>query len=309
MDLSDFTTADGTRLRVGSWPAPAGRPARGTALLLNGRSEFVEKHAASAEALVERGFAVHSLDWRGQGSSDRPLPQRQRGHVEDFGVLATDLQALVEARGLAGEAARPLIVLAHSMGGHVALRWLAGWPGQAAAAVLVSPMVLVSVPGLAHAPEATVAPMRAFARLAVRRGRGRHYALGQGDYEPGTWRFAGNRLTGDPARFEVHREAFDTREDLRLGGVTWSWLDAAFRSSRLILDREQARRITLPVLIASAGREVLVSTRAQRRLASILPDARLIEYPDAFHEILMEREAIRSAFWSDFDTFLAEHGI
>jgi len=309
MRTLSLATPDGARLRVGRWILSDGRPPRGAALLVHGRSEFLEKHAHSAEALADRGFDVWSMDLRGQGLSDRPLPDRQRGHVEDFATLAGDLELLVRTHVAPAARGGALVVLAHSMGGHVALRWLAEYPGRAAAAVLVSPMVLVAVPGLARAPEATVAPMRLLARLAVRRGRGRQYAFGQGDYEPGTWRFAGNRLTGDPARFEVHRQAFDTREDLRLGGVTWGWLDAAFRSSRLLLDRHYARRIATPVLIASAGREVLVSTRAQRRLASILPDARLITYPDAFHEILMERDAIRTAFWSDFDTFLAEHGV
>jgi lysophospholipase len=96
---------------------------------------------------------------------------------------------------------------------------------------------------------------------------------------------------------------------VRVGGVTWGWLDAAYRSSARLDDPAYLARITAPVLICQAGREVLVSNPAQRRLAARLPDATLKVYREAFHEILMERDTIRDAFWADFDTFLAEHGV
>ena len=64
--------SDGVRLRGALWRAsdPDGS-CRGLVLLLNGRTEFVEKCALPAAALVARGFAVASVDWRGQGLSPR----------------------------------------------------------------------------------------------------------------------------------------------------------------------------------------------------------------------------------------------
>ena len=61
---------------------PAGTPPerpRGTVVLLTGRGEFIEKYATEVVGeLLERGFAVVALDWRGQGLSDRPLPSTTR---------------------------------------------------------------------------------------------------------------------------------------------------------------------------------------------------------------------------------------
>ena len=54
-----------------------------------------------------------------------------------------------------------------------------------------------------------------------------------------------------------------------------------------------------------AGQERLVDNAASRRVARLLPQCRVSVYPDARHEILMERDDIRSAFWRDTDDFLA----
>ncbi|MGE3295165.1 MAG: alpha/beta hydrolase [Geminicoccaceae bacterium] len=51
--------------------------------------------------------------------------------------------------------------------------------------------------------------------------------------------------------------------------------------------------ITTPILIMQAGRERIVSNRAERAAARRLPDARLAVFPEARHELLLERDEIR----------------
>ena len=46
------------------------RPA-GTCVLLNGQTEFIEKYFEVIDELRGRGFAVATMDWRGQGGSGR----------------------------------------------------------------------------------------------------------------------------------------------------------------------------------------------------------------------------------------------
>lgn len=302
METSFLTLRTGARLRLASWRAASAR-SRGTVLLLTGRSEPVEKYEETAGDLLARGFAVHSLDWRGQGLSDRFLADRERCHVDDFAILVADLAEVVDRVVLPADGGRPLVMLGHSMGGMLGLRFLAEHPGHVRRAAFTAPMV--GIQALRRARWL----LAGLADLAVARGRAGDYALGQGDFDPDLRSFAGNRLTSDPARFEVHRRAFQTNPELRVGGVTWGWLAAACRSTRLLLTPAYARRITVPVLIASAGREALVDNAAQKRLAQFLPDCTFTTYPDALHEILMERDEIRDGFLSDFDRFLERHGI
>ena len=84
---------DGTRLRLAHWPTDGA--ARGTVFLFNGRSEYAEKYGPTAAALTRAGWHVATLDWRGQGLSDRNGPDPMLGHVVDFAEYQQDARALL----------------------------------------------------------------------------------------------------------------------------------------------------------------------------------------------------------------------
>ena len=52
--------------------------------LFQGRAEFIEKYFETVRELRARGFAVATIDWRGQGGSERALADPRKGHVGDF---------------------------------------------------------------------------------------------------------------------------------------------------------------------------------------------------------------------------------
>lgn len=303
MEVSRYRTRDGVGLRLARWHA--GDAATGTVLLLNGRTEFVEKYEETARDLLARRLHVWSLDWRGQGLSDRPLADRERGYISDFAVLVDDLAEVVAERVTQTLAGEPLLLLAHSMGGHVALRYLAernappGRPDRVQAAALTAPMVSILTAGLARWS------VRTLARQAVALGFSESYAFGQSGWSEKELRFDGNPMTCDQARFEVAATLLRERPELRLGGATWGWLDAALRSSRYLLQSGTARRIDVPLFIARAGRDTVVSNSAIGRLTGWLPQGGMRTYTDSRHEILMETDAVRDAFWGDFDDLLA----
>jgi len=58
-------TPDGVNLRFARWAPPPGR--KGTVCLFQGRAEFIEKYFETVRELRARGFAVATMDWRGQG--------------------------------------------------------------------------------------------------------------------------------------------------------------------------------------------------------------------------------------------------
>src|SRR5205807_248701 len=81
-------TPDGVLLRYARWAPPPGR--KGTVCVFQGRTEFIEKYFEVVRDLRARGFAVATFDWRGQGLSQRPLYDRNKGHIESFAEYATD---------------------------------------------------------------------------------------------------------------------------------------------------------------------------------------------------------------------------
>ena len=132
----DFRGADNACLRAGLFPAPA---ARGTVVLMAGRSEFIEKYFEVIGELQQRGFNVATMDWRGQGLSDRLLPVREKGHIADFRSFRADLMRFSEEVAMQ-RFAGPYVLLTHSMGGAPALQILGDGYDRFACAVLCAPM-------------------------------------------------------------------------------------------------------------------------------------------------------------------------
>jgi lysophospholipase len=288
-----MTTSDNQYIRYGIWHSHNEKK-RGSVILLNGRKEFMEKHAETTGELNQRGFDVYSLDWRGQGLSSRMLANRHKGFIKNFDSYINDLnlffRKIVQPKG-----SIPLVILAHSMGGHIALRFIHEYPKIADKVVLVSPMIDIltwPLPGWL---------VRLIVRVAIKVGLDHMYIIGSGDYT--VERFKGNRLTSDPERFRDENKAILENSDLALGGVTYGWLSATFDSIDILTDPGFAKKITTPILIVSAGCDRVVSVNAQKTICSLLPHCRFTEITGARHEILKETDAVRSIFWNEFDRF------
>src|SRR5262249_3752533 len=86
-------TSDGVELRYARWAPPPGQ--KGTVCLFQGRAEFIEKYFETVRDLRTRGFAVATLDWRGQGGSQRALKNPRKGYVRSFDEYHLDLETFI----------------------------------------------------------------------------------------------------------------------------------------------------------------------------------------------------------------------
>jgi lysophospholipase len=299
----EWIVQNSTRLRLGFFNNEGATPTRAHAAVLHGRSEFIEKYAETAGDLAARGIGGAVVEWRSHGlSGGREGDNPQRHHLDDFSLLADDMEAVIARIDAQATDAAPKILLAHSMGGLGATLHLARNPHRYAAAILCSPMFAVNTAPL---------PRRAarwIAEAACALGFSRRYAFGQHDYDPAEAVFTSdNRLTSDPARYAVLHDAWKADPRLRLGGVTFGWLAAAFRAAKALTDDGvPLDRIETPVLILSAQKDRVVDARAHAVVARRFRNARVVEFPDAEHELLMERDEIRNEVWRAIDAFLAE---
>ena len=295
--IGTFAAGDGLSIRYGIWPAPTDHRI-GSVLLLNGRKEFLEKYAETIADLTNRGYDVYSIDWRGQGLSDRLLADRLKGHIESYTDYLQDLKLFID-RFVRTIARRPLIVLAHSMGAHIALRYLHDEPAVADRAVLTSPMIDIRT---APYPRQMTTIL---ARTAVTVGLADNMVPGASGRSALTRKFDANPLTSDPRRFKIESDAIRDNPALALGGPTFGWLAATLRSIDLIQSDGFLEKISVPLLMIGAGRDKVVSRTAQRLACSRLPNCRFSLLEDALHEVLMESDRIRNGFWDAFDRFAA----
>ena len=115
-----FQGFDGAPLRFAIWPSNRS-PRRGTVCVFGGRGEYIEKYFETVADLQRRGFAVATMDFRGQGGSVRELDNRRKGFVRDFADHDRDLLRFMREIVLP-DCPPPYIALGHSTGGNILLR-------------------------------------------------------------------------------------------------------------------------------------------------------------------------------------------
>ena len=288
-------TRDDCTLRAAHWP-PTARTTRGSVCLLQGRAEFIEKYYETIGELRARGFCVVAFDWRGQGESDRRTDDPHKGHVARFDEYRLDLKAVVETV-LVPLMPEPHVGLAHSMGGCVALTCaLDGWT-PFRRLVTLAPMLSIRM-------VAWPAGASALTRVLDRLGLGGRYVPFGRPVSIATRAYAGNPLSRDPARYARNAAAARAVEAGAVGDPTIAWTAEAFRAIARLRDPRAAPRIDLPTLIVAAGADPVCGTPAAERFAARLKAGGILVLPDARHEILSERDAIRQDFWAAFDAFV-----
>jgi lysophospholipase len=273
----------GARIRAAWWRGGD----RGTVVLLQGRTECVEKYGRAAGDLVARGFSVITLDWRGQGLSDRQLSDNLRGHVGDFAEYQADLDAVLEEVGRAGLPG-PLFLMAHSMGGAIGLRALMrGLPFRAA--VFSAPMWGIRMAAwqrpLARVVTALAGPLGLAQLYAPTTGRVAYLLR-----EP----FEGNVLTTDRAMWDYMRAQVQAGPEFALAGPSIAWLGAAMRECAALAALPAPQ---VPAICALGTAEMVVEVAPIHLRMAGWATGQLDLYPGARHEIMMEGPSVRERFF------------
>ncbi|MGQ3675483.1 alpha/beta fold hydrolase [Xanthobacter sp. TB0139] len=290
----EIVTDDGIRLRFARWMPHKGL--RGTVALFQGRADFIEKYYETIQDLRARGFAVATLDWRGQGGSQRLLRNPLKGHIRNFDAYQKDLQAFTR-HVLLPDCPAPHYALCHSMGGLILLKSVVEGQRWFDRMVLETPMLglkVVPMQGLVR-PLATALVWSGFARALPPGAQAR----------PSTEiPFAQNFNTSDPVRYARQAEMVRLHPALALGPPTIGWVHAAFSAMEEMADPDVIARIRQPLLIIAGGADRLVSNMAIEHLSARLVAGGHVVVPAARHELLSERDMLRAQFWAAFDAFI-----
>lgn len=280
--VSWITAQDGTRLRVAFWP----HGPKGMVAIFPGRTEVIEKYGRVVTDLAKAGYGTAIIDWRGQGLSDRLKGKPLLGYVTDFAEYQMDVAAYLAAlKAFAPDA--PLFVLAHSMGGCIALRALCnGFPARAAA--FSAPMW--GLP-LGRTTMRAVIAMTSALRLA---GMDLREVPGAG-IEFRLWEntFDNNELTSDPETYRWMQQQVQQHSELRLGAPSLRWLVAALAEIAVLSGLPVPK---VPAFCGLGTREMLVAPEAIRLRMENWPNGTLEVYDGALHELMMERAPTRRAF-------------
>ena len=285
-------THDGMELRA--LRAAAENP-RGTVILLGGRADYMERYFETMRDLMARGFTVVAFDFRGQGGSQRLLPNPLRGHIRDFKEFNEDLRAVMTEVVLP-HCVRPYYAIAHSTGGNILLHNLRKqqWFDKA---IILAPLI-----GLVYG-NWPLWLVRILLFLCTSLGFGWMFLPGQNRGPFGRKDFPGNPLSSDKKRWDRDTGILEQFPHLGTGGPTFSWLKAARKSIASLRAMKHRDLLACPVLIVAAGLDRVVDIEAMHRFANRVSGVSVVVIRESLHEILSERDEIRNQLLAMFEAF------
>ena len=288
-EVALLTTADGVLLRTACWSPPDG--SRGTVLLLQGRAEMIEKYFETIAEFLQKGFAVIAFDWRGQGGSQRLLSDPMKGHIGSFDDYQTDLDAVLHHYH--AQLQKPVLLLAHSMGGLIAMEALARRPHLARAVVLSAPMFGI------HVLQKQLW-LKALIKLLCLFGCKTREPPMHRSQSPFTMAYTRNPLTRDQRRFERMKAILNAQARLAVGMPTLGWLNEALKAMNGLSKNLSALKHNNPppITIFLPRADRVTATPLTRHVCASHTTMALIEIDDSEHEVFMESDPVRAQVWA-----------
>jgi lysophospholipase len=251
----------GARLFSRSYETPS---CSGEVIVVHGFAEHSGRYGALVDHLRSKAYSVTVYDQRGHGRSEG-----LRGHIDRFDIYEDDLDAVVShvrSRSLATR----ITLIGHSLGGLIALRYLARGGEQVRGAVISAPLLRVAV----AVPPAKVLIARVAASVAPRLRM-------KNEIDP-------LLLSRDAAVGDAY-----AMDPLVGKLVSARWFVEAVRAMKEAM--EWAPRVTVPLLVMHGTLDRLASVEATEeffsRAGSI--DKQLNIYPGYYHELFNEPEKQR----------------
>lgn len=286
---------------------------QGGVVIVSGRTEGLVLYQETIADLLRNGWSVYIYDHRGQGFSTRLLDdasQASRGHIDQFQHYVEDLNTFTQmvAARRAGSP-RPMVLLAHSMGGAISSLYLASHTHPYKGAALITPMHQPWLAGPRSTLTSRVADALcqklAFEATFTLFDLSSAYVADE-DFDKLPQGMADDSVTSSPERLRLNWQA---RADAcsgdacghinaKVGGPTVRWLNQACSAAQTARSAESAK-IQVPVLVFQGEKDSVVNGEGQQEFCRQVntgkkePVCKLIVVPNGRHALHIERDEIR----------------
>lgn len=258
-------------------------------VISQGRNESVLKYKEVAYDFNQQGYDVFLIDHRGQGFSERFGGDQHRGYVVNFQDYVDDLNHYVLSLELEKKYQQRYL-LSHSMGGAISALYLQQYDTPFQASVFFSPMLSINLGGLPSFLVKIITYSSAevcswFSDKAC-------YVLAGGGYLKKE--FEGNQLTHSEKRFYASQNGFEAFPETQLGDASMRWLATSISATEQAIDN--AKKISIPILLFQAGADTVVTSEGQLAFFANVTnckDNQLLAIDGAKHEILLARDDVR----------------
>lgn len=270
-------------------------------VIVSGFLESYVKYQELAYDFFHNGYDVWMFDHRGQGFSGRILNNPYAVYVDHFNDYVDDLATFWREYVIPANY-KQRYLLGHSMGGAITTLFLARQPNAVNAVVLSAPMAGIKLP----MPEWLVNHLIKASHL--------HDTLKKSFVfkRKSPLPFKLNISCNSTPRYQRWLDLYQQHPEIRLYGPTYHWVKEAMAGAKQMV--ASAPLITTPLLLLQAGKDLLVSNKAQDLFIDALPQTNsthftggLIRYDNAAHEILFDHDEIRIEAFNQILYFFERH--
>ncbi len=233
---------------------------RASVAVLHGGGDHSGRYPGITSALVEAGYQVALMDFRGHGQSDG-----RRWYIDTFADYLSDLDAFVAKLSQDGVANDQLFVVAHSQGGLIAALWGLSRGRHVTGFVMTSPYFRLA----RRAPLLKVVGAKIVGRAVP-------------------WLPVSTGIRTDDLTSDADFARWTERDPLYGRATTPRWFDESTKVQREVMRRAPEWEHPLLVLAGSADR--LADTSAMRAFveAARAQDKQFTVYEGFRHEVLNE---------------------
>jgi lysophospholipase len=257
-------------------------------VILPGRGEPMLKYAEVVFDLKALGYPVYLMTHRGQGESGW-VDQVRAQYVHDFEDYVEDFDDFLSAV-VAPHQPSSIFVLAHSMGAAVATLHAHESPGRVQRLALTAPMYSINT--FPYPPNLAL-PLAQFLT-----------SVGLGKWSGARDR---KRVTTSLARGKITWSLTQEVTQNHSRKITYQWAAEALKAvGRIQALPAESPVFDLPFLVLQAGRDLQVPPEGQDAFCQRLKQVRKLLYPEAYHELLMESDSIRTPLFQELIAFFQD---
>ena len=267
---------------------PAG--AKAALVVMGGHHDSFYGYSELYYDIRELGFAIYALDPRGQGSSDRLLPNPEKSHVVKWEFYVEDLKNFHDTV-VAMRTYEKVFVIAHSLGGGIAAAYLAQYPEDFDAAILSAPLVQHKIDDISLA----------FVGLLELIGLGEQFVPGGKGFV--VEEFGSASDTHSSSRHALKFQYYVDHPEIQIGHPTVHWIMETNRMAAWI--QNNAKRIRTPLLVFRASDDAYVNGRGLDRFCAAVAGCREVLFEGSWHEMLIEEDAVRDRAIREIKAFLS----
>ena len=281
-----FTSFDGCKLNF--YRATPKDP-KAVVVIVHGMAEFFGKYREYMWYLFQSGYDVYFLEQRGHGLSEGKCPEKDIIYIDSYDTYVRDLYSFLKREVMPSNEGKPLLMIAHSMGGCIGTLLLEEHPEVFKAAILSSPMFKMKS---GKYPLIVVKLIGLYARIT---GKLKSLAPNQKRFNPVPDFEHSSALS--KARFDyLFKQRIDD-DNYQMTAASFGWAIESMKATYKVI--KNAHKIKIPVTVMTAGVDHLIDPLGYEAFKKQVPQAVFHPYETSRHEIFNSDDASRKAYYAD----------